>query len=290
MQSYFHSSICRTRLLVTPANRVSLCENRNVETVLSKKKSASFHTATRRYCENTYVKRIVEPHSQIQAVNSLNFGLLQIPSGNIQILGETSRVVTLGDNGNVSLRGPSEQDLCCGLAVLLGGGFDNVVLEQGRCVVGDVHVQFLETQGTERGVCGDDDALALDVFDELLLLEVRVMLNLECGGTNASMAQEVHNELDAEVANTNAASEFLVDQRLHGLPCFLDSGIAECDFAVCVPTGRVALGRVNPFECDGEVNQIKVKVFKTKILELLAGNGFDFVAVVEGVPELGDDE
>lgn len=156
--------------------------------------------------------------------------------------------------------------------------------------MGDVHIQFLETQGAERGVCGDDDALALDVFDKLLLLEVRVMLNLERGRTNASMAQEVHDELNAEVANTNAAGEFLVDQRLHGLPCFLDSGIAECDFAVCVPAGRVANGRVNPFECDGEVNQIKVKVFETKVLELLAGNGLDFVAVVEGVPELGDDE
>lgn len=164
------------------------------------------------------------------------------------------------------------------------------MLEQGGCAVGDVHIQFLETQGTERGVCGDDDALALDVFDELLLLEVRVMLNLEGGGTNASMAQEIHDELNAEVANTNAAGEFLVDQRLHGLPCLLDSGIAECDFAVCVPAGRVAHSRVNPFECDGEVNQVKVEVFETKVLELLAGNGLDFVAVVEGVPELGDDK
>lgn len=121
--------------------------------------------------------------------------------------------------------------------------------------MGAVHVQFDETQGTEGGVCGDDDALVLDVFDELLLLEVWVMLDLEGGRTNASVAQEVHDELSAEVAYTDAAGEFLVDQRLHGLPCFLDSGIAECDFAVCAgPGGRVALGGVNPFECNGEVN------------------------------------
>ena len=91
--------------------------------------------------------------------------------------------------------------------------------------------------------------------DQVRLLEIGVVLNLEGGRTNASMAQEVHDELNAEVANTDAAGELLVDQRLHCLPCLLNSGIAECDLTVCAgPAGRVALGRVNPFECDGEVN------------------------------------
>jgi hypothetical protein len=57
-----------------------------------------------------------------------------------------------------------------------------------------------------------------------------------------------------------------------------------------VPTGRVADGGVDPFEGYGEVDEVEVEVVDPPVAELLADDGLDFVGVVEGVPELGDDE
>jgi hypothetical protein len=67
-------------------------------------------------------------------------------------------------------------------------------------------------------------------------------------------------------------------------------GVADLRLAVDVPAGRVADLGVDPFEGDGEVDDVEVEVVDAQVGELLAGNGLDAVTVVEGVPELGDEE
>lgn len=57
-----------------------------------------------------------------------------------------------------------------------------------------------------------------------------------------------------------------------------------------MPAGRVADLGVNPGEGNGEVDDIEVEVVDTKVGKLLAGDRLNLVAVVEGVPELRDEE
>lgn len=241
--------------------------------------------------KRTYVDRVVETEVLVQTVDGVDLGLVQTPCGDIQVLSKTARVVTLGDHSNVPLRSPAQQNLSRGLAMLRGGRCDDVVLEQSGRALGRAHVQLDEAERAKRGVGGDGDTLSLDKLDKLLLLEIRMVLDLESSRADASMAQEIHDQLSAEVADTDAASELLVDQRLHSLPCFLDGCFAKLDLAVGIgPSRRVALGRVDVFESDWEMDQEQVKVLNAQVCQLLARNGLDLVTVVEGVPKLGDHE
>lgn len=47
---------------------------------------------------------------------------------------------------------------------------------------------------------------------------------------------------------------------------------------------------IDIFQSDGEVYDVQVKVVDAPVFELLAADGLDFVAFVEGVPEFGDEE
>jgi hypothetical protein len=56
------------------------------------------------------------------------------------------------------------------------------------------------------------------------------------------------------------------------------------------PSWWIADFWVNVFQRDWEVDVEKVEVFEAPVCELLAADGLDLLAVVEGVPEFGDDE
>ena len=117
------------------------------------------------------------------------------------------------------------------------------------------------------------------------------MLDLQSGGTNTGIAEQVHQQLGAEVADTDAASQLLVCERLHGGPGFLDGGGAHLDLVVGgFPAWGVADGWVDVLQGDGEVHDVQVKVVDAPVGELLAADRLDLVAVVEAVPQLGDDE
>jgi len=57
-----------------------------------------------------------------------------------------------------------------------------------------------------------------------------------------------------------------------------------------VPARGVADRGVDILEGDGEVDEIEVEVVDAPVGELLADDGLDALTIVEGVPELGDDE
>lgn len=142
-----------------------------------------------------------------------------------------------------------------------------------------------------RRVGGDGNTLLLAESEELLLDEVGVVLNLKSGGADAAVTEEIHQQSTLEVGNTNALGEALVNDGLEALPGLLDGGLGLLDGTVGhVPAGGVRDGRVDVFESDGEVDEEEIEVLKAPPFELLADNGLDVLLVVEGVPELGDDE
>lgn len=118
-----------------------------------------------------------------------------------------------------------------------------------------------------------------------------MVFDLQSGGLDGGVAEEIHGQLTVEVADADALGQAFLRDRLHGRPCLLDGRRARYDFlAVVGEAGRVAHGGVDVFEGDGEVDNVQVEVVDAPVAELLLADRLDSVAVVERVPELGDEE
>lgn len=118
-----------------------------------------------------------------------------------------------------------------------------------------------------------------------------MVLDLQGCGTDFGVAEEIHDELAVEVADADALGQTFLLDFLHRGPCLLDASLSRNDvFAVIGEARGVPLRRVDVFEGDGEVDDVKVEVFEAPVFELLFADGLDLVAVVEGVPKFGDEE
>lgn len=176
---------------------------------------------------------------------------------------------------------------------MLGGNLlDDGALHQRSGALGARHIKLHEASGAEGGVCCDGDALLLSEVDEVGLLEVGVVLNLERSRANPGVDEGVIHRLGLVVGDADASSKAGIDQLLHGSPGLLEGGLAPSDLALAVvePSGRIADAGVNVLEGSGEVDEEEVKVVNLPVGKLLAGDGLDLVLVVEGLPQLGDDE
>lgn len=118
-----------------------------------------------------------------------------------------------------------------------------------------------------------------------------MVLDLQGCGTDFGVAQEIHDELAVEVADANALGQTFLLDFLHRGPCLLDASLSGNDvFAVIGEAGRVPLRGVDVFEGDGEVDDVEVEVVEAPVCELFFADGLDLVAVMEGVPQFGDEE
>lgn len=170
---------------------------------------------------------------------------------------------------------------------------DEVVLEQRLCVGCDLHVALNEAGGAEGRVRCDGDAALLGELDEVLLREVRVVFDLEDGGRDLGVGEEVEEERPRVVADADALGQTLLLELLDRLPRALQAGLAVLDLGAGIvdePAGRVAHRGVDVFYGHGEVDEVQVEVVNAPVGELLAGYGLDLLGVVERVPELGGDE
>jgi hypothetical protein len=124
---------------------------------------------------------------------------------------------------------------------------------------------LVDTKGNERGrtegaVCSDLDALLLNPLDQSVLLKVGVKfdwgrrrtlverlkrltwflsitLTLENGRLDLGIGQEVHDELDVEVGDTNVASNTVLNQLLEFGPALVKRGTVK---------GKLLLTRLEP--------------------------------------------
>ena len=240
---------------------------------------------------NPIVQRVVEPQALIQPANAVHLALVEIPTGNVQVLRQPPLIVALRDDGHVPLRGPTQQHLRGRLPVPAGNLLDGGVVHEQRRVLGALHVEFEEGLRTEGRVGRDGYAVALCESDETFLGQVGVVFDLEGCGGHLGVAQEVHDELAVEVADADGFGQAFAHEAFHGRPCLLDGGVpGDHVLAVIGEAGWVSLGGVDVFEGDGEVDNVEVKVVDAPILKLLFADGLDAVMVVERVPELGDEE
>lgn len=175
--------------------------------------------------------------------------------------------------------------------MFLRNGVDGRMLKEQRGILSMLKIKLKETQRTERRVSSHSNALLLSIVHQASLREVRVVLDLQCCGANAGIAQQIHQQLGAEVANANAAGQLLVNEAFHSAPCLVDGCVGELDLAFgSRPAGRVSHGGIQVLQGDGEVNDVQVEIIDAPVSELLARDGLDLVGFVEAVPELGDDE
>ena len=118
-----------------------------------------------------------------------------------------------------------------------------------------------------------------------------MVFDLEGGGGNLGVAEEVHEELAVEVADADRFGQALGHELLHRGPGLLGRGVAgDHVFAVVGEARWVALRGVDVFEGDWEVDDVEVEVVDAPVLELLFADWLDAVVVVVSVPEFGDEE
>jgi hypothetical protein len=241
---------------------------------------------------STYICGFVELEVQVHLSDAVHVRLIQVEGNAVEVLGHNLRTRGLGDDSQAALSGPSQEDLSRGLVVLGGHGLDSLMAHKRLSALGTVHVELDETSGAERRVGSDNNALSLSQADKVVLLQVRVQLDLESRRANLGVLESVIQDLGLVVGDTDALGKTFLHELLHSSPGLLvgSLGPANLGLAIIVPARRVADAGVDVLESDGEVDEEEVKVVNLPISELATSDGLDFVLVVEGLPELGNDE
>lgn len=84
--------------------------------------------------------------------------------------------------------------LCWRLAMGLCNLCDDWVVEQQRCVCGNLHVAFEERLGTKRRVRSDSNTMLLSKLEQVRLDIVGVMLDLECRRLDLRICEHVKQQ------------------------------------------------------------------------------------------------
>lgn len=239
----------------------------------------------------TYIQRIIEPQAPINRLDGLHILILQIEPQHVQILRQPIWIVALRDHGHIPLRRPPQQHLRGRLAMLVRDLLDVRMLQQQGGVLGLLHVHFEETLRAKGTVRRDGDAFVLRVLDEPFLHQVGVMFDLQGRGPDLGVAEEIHQQDAAEVTDADTPAQTPLDEFLHRGPRFLDTRLTGRDVVVFVrEAGWIADFGVDVLEGDREMHDVEVEVVEAPVFELLFADGFDAGAVVEGVPDFGDEE
>ena len=189
------------------------------------------------------------------------------------------------------MRRPPEQDLRRGLSVLVCNGLDGRVVEEERGVFGSLHIELEEGLRTKGRVRGHGDSLSLRKLDESFLAEVWVVFDLQSGWLDGGISEEIHDQLTVEVTDADALGQAFLCYRLHCCPGLLDGGSTGHNVLVVVrEAGWVTYRGIDILEGDGEMYNVQVEVINAPVVQLLLANRLHPVAVVEGVPELGNEE
>lgn len=117
------------------------------------------------------------------------------------------------------------------------------------------------------------------------------MFDLEGGGRDLGIAEEIHDELAVKIANADGFGQTLAHKALHSRPGLLDGSFTGDNVLAIISEARwVSFRGVDIFEGDGKMDDVKVKVVDAPVLKLLFADGLHTVMVVERVPKFGDKE
>ena len=175
--------------------------------------------------------------------------------------------------------------------MLLRHLLDRLMLEQTGRALRLGHVELEEALGPKRTVGGDGDAVRLAQLHQPVLHQIRMVLDLQRLRHRLRVPQQVQHQGAVVVADADAAGQARGGERLHRVPRRLEArGCGRHAALGVVPAGWVAGRRVDVLEGDGEVHDVEVEVVDAPVGELLLADGLDPLGVVEGVPELGDEE
>jgi len=234
---------------------------------------------------------VVEPQVHIQSRDAVELLIGKVETDILQVLLQSLLVVALRDNGNAALGRPPQQYLSRGLPVPLCRILDRVTRKQRWTILSFLHLKLQETLGAEARVRSNGNALRVAKMQEPGLNEVRVVLNLESGRSDAGVSKKVLQQRTLEVGDTNGLGKTLVGELLHRLPGLLDGNVDLLDRTVGImPAARVNILRIDVLGRDREVDEEQVEVVNTPPLELLAADRLDPLGLVEGVPQFRDNE
>ena len=94
-----------------------------------------------------------------------------------------------------------------------------------------------------------------------------MVFDLEGCGGDLGIAEEIHDELAVEVADTDGFGQPLANKAFHSRPGLLNGSVTGDNILAVIGEARwVSLRGVDVFEGDGEVDNVEVKVVDAPIL------------------------
>lgn len=238
------------------------------------------------------VTRVIVSFILVQSSDCLHFFLCQLEVKHVDVLSETLRLSALWNSNAIALNSPTEANLSLRLIVFLGSSDDGFAEEAG--VLSSRHVKLNVTQTSEVRETHDLQVSVLPrISEQLLLGEEGVQLDLEDGGLDLGVLEDIVDLVGVDVAAADVSREFLLDEGLHCVPGVLVASLRIENHLLVIgvhPLGRVLALDGHELLSDGEVNQVEIQVLELQILEGLLAGEFDLVGSVESVPQLGDDE
>ena len=240
---------------------------------------------------------VVVSHAAAETIEGSHLFLSQGKIEDGQVLGKALYLLGLGNRGGASLHGPAQKDLCGGLTVGGGDIFDHLLFDDGWHFTCEIKLNIgKRSEVAERHDC---DSLLLAHSEEIGLWQVWVHLDLEHGRLDCGVVEHLPEHHSVDVADTDVLGESLALESLHSLVSLLVSACgvennlwfaAIQGWVEAEPLGWILLLDGDELEGDGEMNQVQVKVVKTKISQSLLASHLDVLRAMESVPELGNDE
>ena len=240
---------------------------------------------------------VVVSHAAAETIEGSHLLLSQGEIEDGQVLGKALYLLGLGNRGGASLHGPAQKDLCGGLTVGGSDIFDHLLFDDGWHITFEIKLNIgKRSEVAERHDC---DSLLLAHSEEIGLWQVWVHLDLEHGRLDCGVVEHLPEHHSVDVADTDVLGESLALESLHSLVSLLVSACgvennlwfaAIQGWVEAEPLGWILLLDGDELEGDGEMNQVQVKVVKTKISQSLLASHLDVLRAMESVPELGNDE
>ena len=151
----------------------------------------------------------------VQGANLIHLFLGQLEVKEISIRSHASRGGALGDDLDLSLQEPTQDHLCTALALGFCDAFD---LRRIHGRGGRRKLRSVRLAATQGCVGGDGNIAAEAVVHEGVAHVEGVHFDLVHGRLHTCLEPKVMQEHQREVAHTDGANFFLIDQLLHGSP------------------------------------------------------------------------